>query len=123
MAHQGNVHHRGLVHDQQVALQRAPFVAGEAAAARVHLQQPVNGFGLEAGGLGQAARGPAGRSAQEAAHLLGPEDAQDGVDQRGFAHARAAGNNEQTLSEGLPQGRLLAGSQLQARLLKIINLF
>ena len=41
-----------------------------AAAFRVHLEQPVDGFGLEPGGFGHALGGTARRGTQQQAHAL-----------------------------------------------------
>ena len=80
-AHQHDVDHRGLVDDQQVAVQRIFGVALEAAGGRVHIEQPVDGAGLHSGGLGHPPRGAARRRAQPQVDAPGGEDAEDGVDQ------------------------------------------
>ena len=47
------------------------------------------------GGLGQPLGGPAGRGAQSTtAHLLGPEDLDDGIDEGRLAHARTTGDDQ-----------------------------
>ena len=61
--HQHDIDHGGLVDDQQVAVERVVVAAFEAAALGVDLEQPVDGLGLEAGRLGHALGGAAGRSA------------------------------------------------------------
>jgi hypothetical protein len=68
--HQHDVDHRGLINNQQVAVERVVVAALEAAALGVDLQQPVDGLGLEAGCLGHAFGGAAGRSAQQQLHPL-----------------------------------------------------
>jgi hypothetical protein len=49
------------VDDQQIAFEPVVGVPFEAAAFRVHLQQPVDGLGLEPGGFGHALGGTATR--------------------------------------------------------------
>ena len=88
-----------------------PPVAG------LDFQQPVDGLGLHAGRLGQPLGGAAGGGAQQAAHLLGPQDQQDGVDQRRLADARPAGDDQRPAGQRLLQRLPLAGRQLLAGLL------
>src|SRR5438105_9500284 len=63
--HQHDIDHGGLVDDQEITVERVVVAALEAARLRVHLQQPMDGLGLEAGRLGHALGGAAGRSAQQ----------------------------------------------------------
>jgi hypothetical protein len=72
----------------------------KAAAFRVHLEQPVDGFGLEPGGFGHALGGTARRGTQQQAHALSGEDAQDRVDDRRLAYPGPAGDDEQLRQEG-----------------------
>jgi hypothetical protein len=58
--HQQDVDHRGLIDDQQVAIERIVLATPEPAALRVYFQQPVDGLSLEAAGLGHALRSAAG---------------------------------------------------------------
>src|ERR1700720_4396273 len=90
--HQQDVDHGGLVDDQQIAFERVVAVPFEPAAFRVHLEQPVNGFGLEPGGFGHALGGTARRGTQQQAHALGGEDAQDRVDDGRLAYPGPAGD-------------------------------
>ena len=64
--HQHDVDHRGLVDDQQIAVERVVGVALEAAALGIDLEQPVNGLGLERRSLRSCAWRP-GRSGRRAA--------------------------------------------------------
>src|SRR6478736_1799976 len=66
----------------------------EAAAFRVHLEQPVDGFGPEPGGFGHALGGTARRGTQQQARALSGEDAQDRVDNGSLAYPRPAGDDE-----------------------------
>src|SRR5712671_950480 len=66
----------------------------EAAAFRVHLEQPVDGFGLEPGGFGHALGGAARRGTQQQAHALSGDDAQDRVDDGRLAYPGPAGDDE-----------------------------
>jgi hypothetical protein len=79
--HQHDVDHRGLVNNQQVALERVVHAAFEAAGGRVHLQQTVDGLGLEAGGFLHPLGSPISRGTEPQVHALGRQDAQDGIDQ------------------------------------------
>ena len=74
-------------------------------------------LGLQAGRLGQPFGRAPGRGAQQATHLLGAQDEQDGVDQRRFANARPTGNNERAARQGLLQRLPLTGRQLLTGLL------
>ena len=80
-------------------------------------QQAVDGLGLEAGRLREPLGGAARGSAQQAPHLLGPQDQQDGVDERRLAHARPAGDDQHPAGQRLPERVPLAGRQLLAGLL------
>ena len=70
--HQHDIDHGGLVDNQQVAVERVVVAALEAAALGIDLEQPVDGLGLEAGRLGHALGGAAGRSAQQKLHCPSP---------------------------------------------------
>ena len=63
--HQRHIDHRGLVDDEQVAVERVILIAPEAAVLRIDLQQPMDGLRLAAGALATAAS-PRGRSAPPA---------------------------------------------------------
>ena len=93
------------------------LLAFEAAALRVDLEQPVNGLGLEPGRFGHALGGAAGRGAQQQAHALGGQDAQDRVDDGRLADTRAAGDDEHLRQQGQPDRGDLAFGQRQAGLL------
>ena len=114
--HQRNVHHRGLVDDQQAAVDGIVRVAPEATGPRIDLEQPVDGPGLPPGGLAHPPGGPAGRRAQRELDALGGQDAQDGVDDGRLAHARPAGDDDRLGRERQPHGRGLARRQRQAGL-------
>ena len=114
--HQHDVDHGGLVDDQQVAVERIVRVALEAAALGVDLQQAMDGLGLDARRLGHALGGAAGRRAKQQLHALGREDAQDRIDDRRLADARAAGDHQHLGRQRQPDRRLLAVGKLQAGL-------
>ena len=109
--HQRHVDHRDLVHDQQVALERVLLVALEAALGRVGLEQAVQGPGLEPGGLAQPLGRPAGGRRQGDGRRLGLEDLEDGVDQRGLADARPAGDHQHLRAQRQPHRLPLALGQ------------
>ena len=113
--HQHDVDHGGLVDDQQVAVERVVVAALEAAALGVDLQQPVNGLGLEPGCLGHALGGAAGRRAEQEPHALRRENAQNGFDDGGLAHARSAGDDQHLGRQGEPDRGNLAFGKRQAR--------
>ncbi len=112
--HQHDIDHRGLVDDQQVAVERVVAVALEAAALGVDLEQPVDGLGLEAGRLGHALGGAAGGRAEQELHALGREDPQDRVDDGGLADAGAAGDDEHFGDQRQADRGLLAVGERQA---------
>ena len=111
---QRHVDHRDLVHDQQLAIQLVLLIALEAAARRVGLEQTMQGLGLEAGGLAHPLGGPAGGCGKGDALRSGPQDLEDGVDQRGLADAGAAGDHQDLGAQCQPHRFPLAGSQDQA---------
>jgi hypothetical protein len=51
--HQRNVHHRDLIHDQQVGRERISLAAFEPAITRIGFEQKVDGLGRQAGAFGQ----------------------------------------------------------------------
>jgi hypothetical protein len=71
LAGQDHVHHRGLVHYDQIGVQRVVAVVSGVAAG-LQLQQPVHGGGRVAGQLGQPFGGPAGGRDQHHGGVLGP---------------------------------------------------
>ena len=91
-------------------------VALELPVRRIHLQQPVDGLGLQAGRFRQPLGSAAGGGAQQGLDLLGAQDGQDGVDQRRLADARAAGDDEQLRRQRQANGVLLAVGQLDRQL-------
>ena len=78
--HQRHIDHRGLVHHQQIAVERVLLVAREAAVLRVDLQQAVDGLGLDPGLLGHALGRTSCRSRQRHPDALGHQEAQDRVE-------------------------------------------
>ena len=115
--HQHDVDHRGLVHNEQVAVERIIRVALESSGLRIDLQQPVNGLRLEPGRLGHALGGTPGRCAQEQFNALRRQDTQDGVDDRGLPDPRPACDHENLGQQRQPNGCNLAFCERQAGLL------
>ena len=111
--HQHDIDHGGLVDDQQVAVELVVAVAFEAAALGVDLKEPVDGLGLEAGRLGHALGGAAGRGAEKKLRALGREHPQDRVDDRGLADTRPAGDDEHLGNQRQADRGLLALGKLQ----------
>jgi len=76
----------------------------------------VDGLGRDAGRFGQALGGAARGGAEQAPDFLGPQDEQNGVDQRGLADARPARKDEHPVRQRLPERGLLAGRKFLAGL-------
>ena len=106
--HQRHVDHRGLVDDEQVAVQRVLLVAPEAAVHGIGFQQPMDRLRLAAGALRQPLRRPAGRRGQRDVDALDHQDLQDRVDQRRLADAGTAGDDEDLGNKRPPDPRTLA---------------
>src|SRR6266566_6746711 len=85
--HQHDVDHRGLVDNQQVAVERVVVAPLEAATFRIDLQQPVDGLGFKAGCFAHALGGAAGRRAEQEPYPLGGQYAQNSFDDSGLADA------------------------------------
>ena len=71
----------------------------------------MDGFGFQAGGLGQALGGTAGRGTQQHVHLLGLEDLQNTRDDGGFADPRPTGDDGDFAPQGQRHGLPLRGRQ------------
>ncbi len=70
MVHQNGVDHGGLIHDQEVAVERVFIVLLESSFLNAVLQQTMDGLGLVSGSLAHPLRGPPGGSSQ---HDIDPE--------------------------------------------------
>ena len=81
---------------------------------RIELQQPVDGLGRQTRRLRHPFGGPAGRGRKNDSQLLGPHDLDDGVDDRGLAHARAAGDDHDLGLAGHPNRFPLLEGKSQA---------
>src|SRR5258707_3541295 len=106
--HQHDVDHRGLVDNQQVAVERVVVAPLEAATFRIDLQQPVDGLGFEAGCFAHALGGAAGRRAEQEPYPLGGQYAQNSFDDSGLADAGTAGNHQHLGHQGKLDGGSLA---------------
>ena len=91
--HQHDVHHGGLVDNQQVAIESIVVAALEPSRLGVDFKQPVDSFGFKAGRLGH----PLGAGRLEriatAGRLL-PREPEDGFDNGGLADPRSAGHHQ-----------------------------
>src|SRR5262249_30051488 len=96
-----------------IAIERIGFTASEPAAG-LDFKQAMDGFRLEAGRLRKPLRGAARRSAEETMNLFGPENDQDGINERGFSHAGPACDDEQTVGQRFLERVTLGRSELFA---------
>ena len=87
----------------------------EVSGRRIELQQSVDGLGGTPCGFRQAFGRSARGSGQHAFHFLGGKDFEDAADQRRFADARPARDDEQLVLARLPNGFLLGHRQLDAQ--------
>jgi hypothetical protein len=76
-AHQQNIHHARLVHDQKIAVERMFLGPAEFTRPWVRLQQTVDGLRLQPGTLRQPLGRPTRGRAKRHANLLGDQDLQD----------------------------------------------
>ena len=92
--HQVNVDHGHLIHDQDVHLQRIGTVPPESIRfilhGAFHLQEPVDGLSLPAGGLGHSLGGPAGRCRQRDLFSFGVKIREHGIDRCGLSRSGTA---------------------------------
>ena len=111
--HQHDVDHRGLVDDQQIAIEGIVGVALEPAGLGIDLQQPMDRLGLDARRFGHALGGAARGGAEQQFHALGRENLQDRVDDRRLADARAAGDHQRLRHQRQPDRGPLTVGELQ----------
>jgi hypothetical protein len=71
--HERHIDHGGLVHHEEVAVERIVLVLGEATVLWIDLQQAVDRLGLKAGLLGHALGGTTCGSGQQHPDTLGDE--------------------------------------------------
>ena len=72
---------------------RGLVACAESPALRIELQQAMDGFRLQAGGLAEAFGGAAGGRAQQHAHALGAQGLEDTGHNGGLAHPRPASDD------------------------------
>ncbi len=113
--HQRHIDHRGLVDDQQITVQGLDFVAPEAPGPGIGFEQAMDRLRLEAGALGQALGGAAGRGAERDRDGFGDQDLQQRVDERGLADAGPAGDDHHLGDERDPERCFLAVGKRQLR--------
>ena len=106
MVHQNGVDHGGLIHDQQVAIQRIFISALKSALLKTEFQQPVNGFGLPPGGFTQALGRPTGGGCQRDLQMQPGENFYDRLGYGGLARTGPAGDDHHLVIEGAADGRL-----------------
>jgi len=110
---QDDVHHRGLIHHDQIGIQGMVTVVFGVTAG-LQLQQPVHGGGLVAGQLRQPLGGPAGRCDEHHPGVLGRGESDDGADGETLAAARAAGEHRDLAGQRELDRLLLPWGQVQA---------
>ena len=113
--HERHVDHGKFVDHHQVGIERMLRPAFESAA-REEFEQAVDGLGTVPGRFAHALGRASGRRAQLEADLFRGENFQQTVEQGGFAHARAAGDDRHTRAEDGAQGLGLAGGEQLAGL-------
>ena len=101
IAHERDIHHRGLVHDQQIAVDRILFIAGETPGTWLGFEQAVNGFRFQAGGLGEPLGRAAGGRAKNASDLFGSKDGEDGMHQGGLPYSGSSGEDGKPAAQHL----------------------
>jgi len=111
MAHEREVDHGTFIDNEQVAIQGIVFPAEEPAGAGLDFEEAMDGAGREAGGFGESFGGAAGGGAEQATDFFGAEDEEEAIDERGFAYAGAAGDDEEAGVKGLAEGLLLGGGE------------
>ena len=94
VVHQEGVDHRGLVDDQEVAVERRILVFLEAALLEAVFEKAVDRLGLVARRLGHPFGGPAGRGGQEDLRPDARKDPEHGVDDRRLPRSGAAGDDQ-----------------------------
>ena len=117
-AHEGHIHHGGLVHNHRIHLQGVVLVVGKDEAPLLGvilgLQQPVDGGGLGAAGLRQALGGAAGGGGQGGAQLQMLQESKNTPEGGGLARAGPAGEEHQLPPGGGADGLLLQGGVMNA---------
>ncbi len=93
VVHQEGVDHRGLVDDQEVAVERRRLVFLESALLEAVFEEAVDRLGLVAGGLGHPLGGPAGRGGEQDLRPDPREDPDHRVDDRRLPGPGAAGDH------------------------------
>ncbi len=107
MIHQGEIHHRRFIDDDEVRFQRIILGALKAAFARIEFEQTMNRHRFFAGAFGHALGGAPGRRRQDKADFGAAQDRQKRGQQRGLARSRAAGDDQYFFTQ-----RLLGGARL-----------
>ena len=95
------VYHRGFVHDDEIGVEGIFLIAEEAIALHgFEFQQPVQGFGLEAGELAQALGGAPRRRGEQYRVSPGLQELDDSAGDRRLAGPRPTGEDGDFLREG-----------------------
>ena len=114
--HEPHVHHRRLIDNHEVTIERMVLTPPKFARLGINFEQTVDRLRLPAGRLAQAFGGPTRRGAEQHPRPLRGEDTQDRMDDRGLSHARPARDHKDLRAESQAHGPLLAVRQLDAGL-------
>ena len=111
-----DVEHGNFVHHDHVRFEGILAVAGEGPAARVELEEPVDGPGIAAGGLGESLGRAAGGCCQQNPLFPRVEDLGDAAHQGRLAGTGTTGDHEDPAVEGGGERLSLVLGQLDGRL-------
>ena len=111
--HQFDVHHRNLVQDKDIALERVFGTMFEVSRSGHEFQHAVDGLGGASRGFLHALGGPPGRRGQSDDQSAGAEDLDQGADDRRLADAGSAGDDGHLFRQGHGQGFGLPGGEVQ----------
>jgi len=112
-----NVHHGGLIEDDQIRFEGMLQSPLEPVGLGIELQDAMNGASLEPRAFGEPLGGSSGRGTQQHLYPLGAQDAQEAINHRGLPHPGPAGDHGDLAIHGLGDGGPLRWRQHESRLL------
>ena len=113
--HQRHIDHRGLVHHEQIAIERVLLVLRETTVLWINLQQAVDGLGLNPGLLGHAFGRASCGSRQRHPNALSQQQPQDRIQQRRLADTGSTRHHGDLGGKNQLQSLPLRGRQGLAR--------